>query len=226
MAKLLFTAFLADARGKVNGTVFSKNRGGAYARTKVTPTQVVPAYTFFATQRLSVLSGNFKALPAAAISAWDAAAINFPVTNIFGNSYFLTGLQLYVSLNSTLIFIGESTISLPPLPLVLSSFTITIGTWSSIDLVISLSAINPNQLYLVEATRPLSPGKNFLKNEYRTIQTIDGTGAPIVNESILPFYTAKFGVPTPGQRIGIRIKTATYTTGQLGVPINTSQIVS
>ena len=37
MAKILTTAIVADIRNKLNGSVFSKNRYGAYVRTKVTP---------------------------------------------------------------------------------------------------------------------------------------------------------------------------------------------
>ena len=37
MAKILMTAIVADIRNKLNGSVFSKNRYGAYVRTKVTP---------------------------------------------------------------------------------------------------------------------------------------------------------------------------------------------
>ena len=37
MAKIKFGMMMTDARGKLGGQVFSKNKGGAYVRTKVTP---------------------------------------------------------------------------------------------------------------------------------------------------------------------------------------------
>ena len=37
MAKVLFSALISDMRNKLNGSVFAKNRGGSYLRTKVTP---------------------------------------------------------------------------------------------------------------------------------------------------------------------------------------------
>ena len=37
MAKIKLSAIVSEMRGKLNGSVFSKNRGGAYIRTKVTP---------------------------------------------------------------------------------------------------------------------------------------------------------------------------------------------
>jgi hypothetical protein len=37
MAKIKFGMMMTDARGKLGGHVFSKNRSGAYVRTKVTP---------------------------------------------------------------------------------------------------------------------------------------------------------------------------------------------
>ena len=38
MAKIKFGMMMTDASGKLGGQVFSKNRGGSYVRTKVTPT--------------------------------------------------------------------------------------------------------------------------------------------------------------------------------------------
>lgn len=37
MAKIKFGMMMTDARGKLGGQVFSKNRSGSYVRTKVTP---------------------------------------------------------------------------------------------------------------------------------------------------------------------------------------------
>jgi len=99
MAKVKFTAFMADARGKLNGTVFSKNRGGSYVRTKVTPSNPQTSFQSAVRQRLSSLSASFRALSASQILAWNNAVGDFLSTNIFGDTVTPSGLQLFVKLN-------------------------------------------------------------------------------------------------------------------------------
>jgi len=42
--KMKFGAIVVDGRGKIGGHVASKNRGGAYLRTKVTPSNPQTGY--------------------------------------------------------------------------------------------------------------------------------------------------------------------------------------
>src|SRR5437867_2761155 len=116
MAKLLFTAVVADMRNKLNGTVFSKNRYGAYARTKVTP--VNPQSTAQQNQRntLSTNSAAWRGLTEAQRQSWIDGAINFPTTDIFGNSKILSGQALYVKFNNNLASIGVAPIDTAPTP--------------------------------------------------------------------------------------------------------------
>ena len=115
-AKLLFTAVVADMRNKLNGTVFSKNRYGAYARTKVTP--VNPQSTAQQNQRntLSTNSAAWRGLTEAQRQSWIDGAINFPATDIFGNSKILSGQALYVKFNNNLATIGEAASATCPSP--------------------------------------------------------------------------------------------------------------
>ena len=67
MAKIKMTAIVADMRNKLNGSVFSRNRGGAYIRTKVTPINPQTAAQVQARSLLTSLSQGFRSLSQAQI---------------------------------------------------------------------------------------------------------------------------------------------------------------
>lgn len=226
MAKVKFTAFMADARGKLNGTVFSKNRGGSYTRTKVTPSNPQTSYQTVVRQRLAAFSAGFRALTAAQILAWNNAVSDFLGTNVFGDTVTPTGLQLYVKLNSNLAAIGAAAISDPPSPTALSPLTASINTLTNAAFTAALGAISIDETYIIEATSPVSPGRTFLKNEFRVITTVAGTGVAIAAQNIFAAYSAKFGAPVTGQRVGLRVKVIHETTGQSGIYVQDNDIVA
>lgn len=226
MAKVKFTAFMADARGKLNGTVFSKNRGGSYTRTKVTPSNPQTSFQAAVRQRLSSLSAQFRSLTAAQILGWNNAVSDFQSTNVFGDTVNPTGLQLYVKLNANLLGIGAATISDPPAPTAISSITATIASLTTAAFTASLAAATTDETYVIEATQPVSPGRLFLKNEFRVITTVAGTGVAIPAQDLFAAYTAKFGTPVSGQRVGLRVKLINETTGQAGIYVNDNEIVA
>lgn len=226
MAKIMFTAFMADARGKVAGTVFSRNRGGAYTRTKVTPNNPQTSYQTAVRQRLANLAASFKALTLSQINSWNTAVDNFISTNVFGNSYRKTGLQLFIGLNSIRQILGQTNLTTPPLPQSVEEVTVTIATLNSTTFDIDLSSLPNTRYYMIEATANQSPGKNFFKNQYRLIDFTVGTGSAISGYDLLPAYTAKFGAPVTGQKISLRVKVAVTATGQTGVPVMVTDTVA
>ena len=225
MAKVKFTAFMADARGKLNGTVFSKNRGGSYVRTKVTPSNPQTSYQTVVRQRLAALSASFRSLLASEILSWNNAVSDFSSTNVFGDTVNPTGLQLFVKLNSNLLNIGAAQLTTPPSPVGISPFTASIASFTALAATLSLGAATTSETYVIEATPPVSAGRLFLKNEFRQISTVAGTGAAIPASNIFAAYTAKFGTPVAGQRVGIRVKLVNELTGQAGIPVVDNEII-
>ena len=126
MAKINFSGIAGvDMRNKLNGSVFSKNRGGAYVRTKVTPVNPQSTAQQNARNRLSTQSQNWRGETESARQSWIDASPNFPYTDIFGNSKTLSGFQLYVKFNSNLSYIGEAAISTAPAAVAIPSLAIT-----------------------------------------------------------------------------------------------------
>lgn len=228
MAKVLFSAFLADMRGKVNGTVFSKNRGGAYARTKVTPTNPQTLAQNLVRSVLTGLSQAWRALTAAQRSAWNAAVGGFPRTNVFGNPKTLSGHQLYVGLNAQLEAAGAATISTPPTPTgapAVATFTgaaaAGAGTFTA---AYAPDPVPADSTLIIDATQQVSPGKSNLSNLYRQIQT--AAAAAISPADIAAAYVAKFGALTAGQKIGLRARIVNTNTGEVSGAVTAEVIVA
>lgn len=216
---------VVEGRGKINGSVASKNRAGAYFRTKVTP--VNPRTTAQLTARglLTTLSQTWRSLTQAQRDAWNAAVSDFSSTDVFGDLRNPTGKNLFTKLNINLLNAGQSTISAPPLPAEISgaiplSLTISVGT-PTYDLAHDPGAAGITML--VFATSGLSAGVSFVKSEFRLIGTFAADN--ISPENIETAYLAKFGAPAVGTKVFVQIVPINNTTGQAGSRAQVSTIV-
>jgi hypothetical protein len=226
--KLKFGAIVTDGRGKIGGHVMSKNRGGAYMRTKVTPSN--PRSTAQTTVRshLTTLSQGWRGLTATAIAAWNSAVSSFTKTNIFGDIHSPSGLNLYVKLNANLLEVGAATIGLPPLPTsVTAPLTIAAAAAAgaaTFTVSFTVSPVPANHVWIVRATKQVSAGKSAIKNLYRDVQYL--AAAVATGVSVEANYIAKFGALVAGQKIGVEITAVNLTTGQKSIALSTTIIVA
>lgn len=227
MAKILFTAFLADMRNKVNGTVFSKNRYGAYARTKVTPVNPQTTSQQAARSRLSTASQAWRGLTEEQRQSWIDAAPNFPFSDIFGNSKILSGQALYVKLNSNLALVGASSINSAPLPESLPAVEGTsVAADDSANTVIVTTDPDPvpSAMFLVIfATPNITPGRSFVKNQFRFVQAFPAAAAGPYDISAA--WTALFGDPVTDQKVFVKCFLVHEDSGQAGIPVQAQTIV-
>jgi hypothetical protein len=218
MAKINFGPVVNDARGKVNGVVMSKNRSGAYVRTKVTPTNPRTAAQVAVRSNLSIFSQMWSGtLTAAQRAAWVAFANTYPINNIFGNSIKLNGLNMVVRINGTLAQIGVPAISTPPGSPATTPIPMgPIVTWSPATLSVTQQANPPTAgtVFYVFATPSLPAGRNPTPSDYRFISSpaplVAGTPGPV------DFYTGYynvFGTPIAGKAVGLLIATIDPTVG-------------
>lgn len=226
MAKILFTAFLADMRGKVNGTVFSKNRGGSYARTKVTPTNPNTSFQSAVRSTLSGFSQAWRSLTDANRAAWNAVVATFPRTNVFGNAKILSGHQLYVGLNSQLAAAGQAAITSPPVPVgaeALTSFALA-SDISDAEVELTFAPTVPTgHTMIVDACAPMSPGISNYNSRFRQIATV--AAAQTSPQNVWADYVAKFGAPIAGQKIAVRLRLVRNTTGEVSQSLVADTIV-
>jgi hypothetical protein len=210
--------------GKVGGTVASKNRGGTYLRTWVKPVNPRTVAQTFQRDQLASLASGFRGLTVAQIKAWNAAAYNFPMKNRLGATIIPSGLDLYVALNVNLISIGVAQITTPPVPQDVLGFNTlsATGVASVLSIVFTGTPSPATSDALIFATPGLSPGKSFVKSEYRLIGHMPiSTASPF---PITSLYTAKFGAYIPLTKIFINLRPVNIVSGQQQIGLFTSVI--
>jgi len=226
--KLKWGALVVDGRGKIGGHVASKNRGGAYLRTKVTPVNKQSAYQLAVRNRFTGLSQGWKGLTPAQIAAWNAAVAGYAKTDIFGDVHQPSGFSLYQRLNNNLETCGEAALTTPPLPeavgIVVAGALTATAAGGLLSQVIG-AAVPADTKVKVYATAPQSPGKSFVKSNYRLIQIVAAAAPSPLN--LKAAYDLKFGSVGPaGQKIFVKLIAVNTNTGQEGTPSSSEAIVA
>ncbi len=226
--KAKFGAIVVDGRGKIGGHVASKNRAGAYIRTKVTPVNPQSESQLTVRNRFTDLSQAWRGLTEDQRAAWNAAVADYAKTNVFGDIKNPTGAQLYQRLNNNLVNVGSAAIDVPPIPsavFAFSSFSFAVSTGGGTMLLTFAPVIPATDKILVFGTPAVSPGKSYVKNLLRQIDVL--TTADLTGADIAPTWEAKFGpIPAAGQKIILQLKAVNVATGQAGVPLEASAIVA
>lgn len=216
--KMKFGAIVVDGRGKIGGHVASKNRGGAYLRTKVTPSNGQTNAQQAVRNLFTSLTQGWRELLQVQRDAWNAAVLDYSRTDIFGDIRNPSGINLFQRLNNVLLSVGAAQLSTPPLPsevptIVATSLIATV-VLPSMSLIFN-PAVPPDTALKVFATAPMSAGKSYVKSAFRAIAVFQNPQISPVN--LLSSYVAKFGnTGAIGQKIFVKIQPVNTNTGQVG----------
>jgi hypothetical protein len=226
--KMLFGAVVVAGSGKIGGHVASKNKGGAYLRTKVTPNNPQTSYQAAVRDRLASLSQAWRSLTEAQRAAWNGAVSQFKRTNIFGDLKEPSGFNLYQRLNNNILVVGGTVIDTPPLPVSTDTYSNLVLTGASGTPALSLAftaVAGDDSGYKIFATAPHSAGIKNSNSQYRLIDK--GAVIGVSPKNILAAYVAKFGsVGEVGQKIDVKIEACGSTTGISGVAVSASVILA
>ncbi len=149
----------------------------------------------------------FTALTEAEQNAWIAAAALEQTKGKMGQSGPMTGLQLYMAINCSLMAIGGTPVAAPPAKpatdnLPIDQLLIT-NTGGTIALKLTTTASPPDGTMLWGAAPQLA-SRRCTPN----MVLLGTTGSPIASEiTITNAYTARFGVPPVGSRIFVACNT-------------------
>lgn len=206
---------MTDGRGKLGGQVASKNRSGAYVRTKVTPVNPNTSFQSAVRQRLVSLSKEWGHLSESDRNKWNVAANSgsWNKTDIFGDERRPTGKNLFTGINLVSLESTNTLLTRVPRKADFSQFSVTsLSVIIGDDVVVSVDVAEEPTVgtrWQVEATAPISPGRYYLKNLYRnidnTIQVVEGASQLTISNP----YNYRFGAlgeEAVGQRIGVRIR--------------------
>ena len=222
--KVKFGAIVTEGRGKLGGHVASRNAGGAYFRTRVTP---VNPRTLLQQSYRSVfgsISRSWRALTEVQREAWNSAVSNWSKTDVFGDAKNPSGFNLHQKINMIMNTIEQPFLTLPPAPanvppVALSSIT-PAASQIDLNLVSASGPLTADTVIVVEATPPVSPGKKFVANLKRVIATIEGDAVFLGpgNEGVFEiydFYVARFGAyeAMTGKKIYVSVRAVDAETG-------------
>ena len=110
---------IAEARGSTGGTVFSRNRAGAYTRNRTKPVDPGSAKQNTQRSQMSASVAAWRALTAAQRDLFNAKALVTSFTNRLGESFHPTGMNLFVRGHQLLLACGRVGVTDPPVTPVL-----------------------------------------------------------------------------------------------------------
>lgn len=233
--KIKYSALVSGASGKLNGSVAARNRYGNYFRNKTTPINrdTTPQQRMRAI--FGAISKRWSRITESQREAWENLAKDHPYTDIFGDSMTLQASAMFQKVNLNLEKLGLSSLDAPgskqengTLAGLEFTFLGAAGLITELDLIPELQeAVAEDTTLVVYATRPVSAGKKFLKNDFRMLGSMEIAAASVnVTEDILPLYTAVFGDNVAdNQRIGVRVAVLDVNTGLQSTPFSANKLV-
>jgi hypothetical protein len=206
MAKIKFGMMMTDASGKLGGQVFSKNRGGSYVRTKVTPLN--PQTTAQTNVRgiFASISSAWSNLSESARASFNGFVSDYARTDVFGDLRNPSGKALFQRLNQNLVISEQAQISVcsAPIAVPFANLTGADGDVSSLSFDVTTAGDTTDSRVVVWATPPMSQGTSFVKNKLRQLEVFSGGNAQIFD--IQASYLAKYGVISEGDNIYIGVR--------------------
>lgn len=235
MALIKMTAIVDAISGKIQGTVFARNKGGAYARGRGVVTNPRTPEQMRVRSIFGTVSASWRNLSVAQISDWDNLASETTYQNRLGDTRNYSGKALFQKVNQNRILAGYDLLKDAPNFADLIGISYASGTGISEEGTVSIGiqaglaadpvANNVNAGFILSATGPVNQGTKFVKNRLRDFLTIldleknviDTEDFAVDEEALGALYTAKYGIPEPGERVAMAL-TPVNDLGQKGAP--------
>ena len=226
MAKFLLGPIVGDIRGSIGNTTFSRNTFSNYMRIKTSPVNPNTVAQQLVRNRLGAMSQSWGGFTENQRTAWIDGAPTWTNTNIFNQAIDYTGFSLYGRLNRNRQEINEALLTDFVLPSDVDSFTAlsVVADTSGGTLNLTFTpAIAADHKVIIRATRPLTVGTTFVRNEFRKIAVLDNLDLSPFD--LAAFYIAVFGALPPGNaRVFVDAKQILIGNGQNSVPIKATDI--
>lgn len=206
---------MTDGRGKLGGQVASKNRSGAYVRTKVTPVNPNTSFQSAVRQRLSSLSKEWSALTENQRLAWNEAANSgqWNKSDIFGDARRPTGKNLFTGINLVSLETTNTLLLNVPRKANFSQFSVinaTVTSGGAVSVMVDVAETPTlGTRWQVEGTVAVSPGRYYLKNLFRFLSATNVVADGSATLDVADQYESRFGVlqsADEGKRVGLRVR--------------------
>lgn len=229
--KIKFSALVSDMRGKLNGSVASRNRGGSYLRNKTTPVNPQTPAQQVIRSIFGAISSQWRSLAEPVRESYRQGADQFPYIDIFGDSRHLSGSQLFQRVNMNIVKLeGDIKTTAFTAPSAFPAFPDQVemdivATTGAIDVNIPDLSLGANQVLVFYATPPLGAGISFAKNQFRML---DNQFVEVVGDvyTLTDAYSVRFGTITAGEKIQLRIAIVDVPSGFQSAPLIVESIAS
>lgn len=223
MALIKTTAIVDAISGKIQGTVFARNKGGAYARGRGVVTNPRSEAQMRVRSMFGAVSASWRSLSQTQIAGWNALASQTTYQNRLGDTRNYTGKALFQKVNQNRLLQEESILKDAPefgeLVGVVNATGSMVLTGS--DLSINFNALladilptTPSSGFSLLATPPVKASKKYVKNQLRELDFALGLSGDSIDESdfatdadaLGALYASKFGLPNADERIVLALK--------------------
>lgn len=241
--KIQYSALVNSTSGKLNGSVASHNKGGSYLRNKGIVANPRTALQTLQRGILGSISSQWRLLTQDQRNDWMAAAAEWPYTDPFGQTKYLSGAQLFTKLNVNLATNGQT-------PNFEAPIKVQMPTWNynEFTLAFDLTPVDPDEAnvqsllvdfisdpafvdlnFVVQFSPMLSSGISNPTTNWRRAPFV--AAIPIGTTGILdlsgsfPYHTFIGTDFIPGKKVFIRIAAMNFISGQMTPWQQTSAII-
>lgn len=230
MGIIKFGGGVAAISGKIGGTVYARNRSGAYARTWAKPTNTPTAKQSANRLAFGNVSKDWAGLTSSQQGGWDALASTVSRLNRLGDAYTPTGRQVFLESANNMRVIGQTPLTDAPVSLLQPTidgypvFEVVVDTGALDSYGITGLAAQSGISYVLESTIAFGQQKTNFSLDYRQLK-VAITGATI---AALADYIAAYGsVANVGDWYSARLRYIDTANGMSSPPlILTTQAVA
>ncbi|SRR6266404_1216574 len=229
MAKVIPSAAISRASGKIGGITFSRGPFGDVIVAKSIPINSESIKQLGIRSGFQALTKRWaQTLTATQQAGWVALAAAHKVPDVFGNLITLTGVQFYIKLNGSLRAISAAPIDTAPGALATGApGALTISAQASGTPHFTVSpAVAPagNEVPVLWSLHAVNIGAHALLRKLTTVKVMAaGAGGPW---AILTEWNQQFGRLQTGMVVVIKVQYTANDTGFQGVAYQASAIVT
>jgi len=179
MVQIKYSNLIQEFKGKIGGLTFKANYTAPSSQIKSSPRKQVSNFNQSPKLNLSSVAQSWRNLSQANRDTWIAAAPFNQFYNCFGELYTPSGFQLYMSVNSKLLYIGVDPLLEYVAPNPTFVFSNVVATWDSDPHECHLSFDNIDMLERwcigLKMGMPVSAGQSFHDYRICTIIILDSS---------------------------------------------------